>query len=462
MLKNKDQEVERFHLIPGMCFGEWALLYNVLRTASAYTLEETELFSLDKENFDLYFSKFMIKAENDRKFFMFNKIPLFKKLQKYRFDEYYKKMIPLFFKKNDVIYKESDFNNSFYLIYQGECLLKKNLNNVNNNLSVYEDNNLLNSKTILKLDKGDMAGLEISNNITYFQNSLVANSDYTVIMKIMVEDLVDHKASVFKYLYPFYKEREILVNSYLENHISLKKKFKIRYRTLSADLENENIQDENKEKENLRIDKIKELMKSVQSNKSNRKVTKNQMKFLLMESNLSNSNFNITSNNFISSNNSLIDNNTSNNLNSFRIKSSINDNKLISNNNNNNNKSNSAVKKKNSTTIFKAFKINKKNKVDENNKSKISFYDKVRPLTRASLEEKLQKSNLIRNKLIEKEPNISITINELKSKPERFDLKTRPKSFKDIVKRPVSKIKNLYVYNSGLFNLPLVNLCSNN
>lgn len=45
------EEEERNILTEGMCFGEWGIIYNIPRTASAYSLEQTYLFSLDKEVF---------------------------------------------------------------------------------------------------------------------------------------------------------------------------------------------------------------------------------------------------------------------------------------------------------------------------------------------------------------------------------------------------------------------------
>lgn len=36
----------------GQCFGEWGLLYNINRTASAVALDTVYLFSIEKEDFD--------------------------------------------------------------------------------------------------------------------------------------------------------------------------------------------------------------------------------------------------------------------------------------------------------------------------------------------------------------------------------------------------------------------------
>lgn len=48
----EEEEDERTQLTNGMCFGEWGLMYNIPRTASALTLEDSVLFSISKEIFD--------------------------------------------------------------------------------------------------------------------------------------------------------------------------------------------------------------------------------------------------------------------------------------------------------------------------------------------------------------------------------------------------------------------------
>ena len=68
-------EEEKFQLTQGMCFGEWALAYNIPRTASAYTLENTDLFYLDKDAFDVLLSRTIIKSDVEKKNFISKKIP---------------------------------------------------------------------------------------------------------------------------------------------------------------------------------------------------------------------------------------------------------------------------------------------------------------------------------------------------------------------------------------------------
>jgi len=45
------EEVEVVQLTDGMCFGDWGLLDKIERSASAYSMETTDLFLLDKKGF---------------------------------------------------------------------------------------------------------------------------------------------------------------------------------------------------------------------------------------------------------------------------------------------------------------------------------------------------------------------------------------------------------------------------
>jgi CRP-like cAMP-binding protein len=75
-----EEEDEIIQLSDGMCFGEWALLYNAPRKASALAIEDAHLFYLDKNTFDISFAKFLFEAETERKEFLSKIIPLFKKI----------------------------------------------------------------------------------------------------------------------------------------------------------------------------------------------------------------------------------------------------------------------------------------------------------------------------------------------------------------------------------------------
>lgn len=76
-------EEERITLLPGACFGEWALIYNTIRTASAYAVEDTDLFYLDKDDFIFTLNKEIYKSDINKRHYVINKIPILKKIKKY-------------------------------------------------------------------------------------------------------------------------------------------------------------------------------------------------------------------------------------------------------------------------------------------------------------------------------------------------------------------------------------------
>jgi CRP-like cAMP-binding protein len=88
-----DLEDEKTQMNEGMCFGEWALIYNIPRTASAYALEDTDLFYIDKEFFDITFSKCITHADTKKKTFVTQKIPSLKSAGKVQ--DILKKLIPV-------------------------------------------------------------------------------------------------------------------------------------------------------------------------------------------------------------------------------------------------------------------------------------------------------------------------------------------------------------------------------
>jgi CRP-like cAMP-binding protein len=49
-------ETEKLQLNEGQCFGEWGLIYRKERSASAYCIEDCDLYLLDINYFDLCFS----------------------------------------------------------------------------------------------------------------------------------------------------------------------------------------------------------------------------------------------------------------------------------------------------------------------------------------------------------------------------------------------------------------------
>jgi hypothetical protein len=80
-------------LTEGFCFGEWGLIEKKERYASAYALEKTDLFILDKHAFNLSFSKCLNKAENERKAFILNRVAPFREIPESKFRSIYKSIV---------------------------------------------------------------------------------------------------------------------------------------------------------------------------------------------------------------------------------------------------------------------------------------------------------------------------------------------------------------------------------
>lgn len=88
---NLEEEIERLN--DGMCFGEWGLMYNLPRSASAYTMEDTHLLYLDKEFFKYCFFKSMYRAISEKKSFFLKTLPFLRGLAKV--EEFLKNVNPI-------------------------------------------------------------------------------------------------------------------------------------------------------------------------------------------------------------------------------------------------------------------------------------------------------------------------------------------------------------------------------
>jgi len=89
------KDVELLRKAAGTCFGETALIYpNMKRTASAYSLSETILFSIEKSHFLSVFGKSFTRSELEKKNFILSHIPGFQEMAT-KFDYYYRKIVPV-------------------------------------------------------------------------------------------------------------------------------------------------------------------------------------------------------------------------------------------------------------------------------------------------------------------------------------------------------------------------------
>jgi len=93
ILKNeslKGQDKIDFAYEAGKCFGDYPIINSQKSAFSLMASEETHLFSIDSSLFNELFSKYILKAENDRKIYLKNCFNIFRESNK--FEEYYQRI----------------------------------------------------------------------------------------------------------------------------------------------------------------------------------------------------------------------------------------------------------------------------------------------------------------------------------------------------------------------------------
>ena len=218
-------EYERIVFQPGMCFGEWGIIYNSLRTASAYCVEDTEVFFLSKEHFLNIFRSCFYNSISTKKKFLNKIIPCL--------GIHFSYLIPKYFDYGDIIYSPKNTANNMYIVYQGECALGY-LNSEDFDESVKARN----FHKFSILSKGSISGME---SVRYYNrkkkgnytHTLVANQDYTVVYEINVELVYRQGLYLIDYILPMYKlQNEIHrcnldnIENNKQNHLQSEKKQK--------------------------------------------------------------------------------------------------------------------------------------------------------------------------------------------------------------------------------------------
>jgi CRP-like cAMP-binding protein len=235
MAKNKKkslltlEEEEVFCLTDGYCFGEWGLIYKKPRSTAALVTEDTHLFVLDEASFNLSFLKCLTKSETDRKNFFLNRIKPFADLQYLKFDSIFKTFVPMFLKNNQMIFLENSPADKLFVVYMGSCSLQKNINILPEQYK--NDVNKMKFITLLKIEKGDITGLDALFEKSY-KYSLRADSDYTVVFSIQVhkieDSLKDKLKSNFQSIHHLFSEH---VKSILDKKRQLAIRNKLNYRS---------------------------------------------------------------------------------------------------------------------------------------------------------------------------------------------------------------------------------------
>lgn len=88
-----------------------------------------------------------------------------------KFEDFFRNIVAVFPKSEDIIYSEYSPASHIFLIYQGNCKLQKNLNQRNDKKDSHSSNVKL--ITILNLEKGDISGLESLSGTETYNHTLI-------------------------------------------------------------------------------------------------------------------------------------------------------------------------------------------------------------------------------------------------------------------------------------------------
>ena len=255
---SKIEEVEKFILNENKYFGELDLIYDRRKRFSAYCNTDCHFLTIKKENFKKYIEDRILRVENDKKLFLntfFNNYTNMPSIKLERF--IINNVQTLFYKRNEIIYKEGDDNICLYIIYCGEANLIKNINEgefsyitkfnestnyiikkasrmnyssiINNikNIKEEEKNNEIKKLDILlnrneynivgNLTKGSIGGLEITTGIRQLKYSLISSSDFTCILKVDLRNIDDYLNLLMLNLLPIFIKLEKNINKRINN-----------------------------------------------------------------------------------------------------------------------------------------------------------------------------------------------------------------------------------------------------
>ena len=200
-----DFEYENFTITNGMCFGEWGLVYTIPRTTSIYCIEDCNLFYLEKEPFNRILSQKFLKSDINKLHFLLKTFPLFKNDLKN--GKLLRKVTPLFFENETLVYTPFDKAENLFVVYQGECALVNNNKNIKNK----EDylTNKSNLKIINKLTIGGIAGYESCFNYnSNYKNGLLITKEFTTLIRINIKIISEKYKDFKKSVYPLYEEQK--------------------------------------------------------------------------------------------------------------------------------------------------------------------------------------------------------------------------------------------------------------
>ena len=203
-------------------FGEYAFIYQIKRTNTAIAkTDPTYLIAFDEKTFNEYFLRHIINGETEKKFFIYKYIKPFKNLTTILFNSYYRNIKRIFLSSGNKIITNKKDGNSIFLIYKGECAIKKD------------------NKIIVILDKGDIFGLECLFGDNYEFN-IVSNNMQTIIFEFEINDYLDYFLDDLRdYFQEYYSNQKKIIEEIYINQCKYKEKLKKEYKYLSKITQND-------------------------------------------------------------------------------------------------------------------------------------------------------------------------------------------------------------------------------
>lgn len=106
---------------PGAAFGELALLYNMPRAATVTAVSDSKLWAVGRETFKSILAHQLYKKRNLYESFL-KKVEILSELEQYEYWKIADALQPISFKKDDVIVKQGDEGNNFFIVIEGEAI----------------------------------------------------------------------------------------------------------------------------------------------------------------------------------------------------------------------------------------------------------------------------------------------------------------------------------------------------
>ena len=315
-------------------FGQWDIIYHRKRKFSYYASEDCHILIIDKYILRKYLQEKLIKGEDELKTFTTKFLQNNEINALFRIERVIQNMKLLYYRKGEIIYKEGEENTNIYLIYKGETKLVKKIENgefnyvenLNDNILKIQEkaknlnykklitneviekniesekakinNNTKKSlmenseyKTLAILGKGNVGGLEISTGIKNKKYTMIANCDYTTIIKIELIYIKDNINRFLINLLPLFIKLEKEIHSRFKRIIKMSNIIQSNNSLKNKDIDNFDLLDNNKEY----INEIKKINKKFDVNEGgfikmnnlniNLNVSKNKLKEQLMKSN---------------------------------------------------------------------------------------------------------------------------------------------------------------------------------